>query len=480
MRPRGISAGSARGVAASFRGMRILNVFLLATTLSAQSPARSPLRLMSEQFETLAARADHAIVQIVTRGYAPASEAGSPMLQAQRGSGSGVIVDPTGFIVTNAHVVGSMRRVQVLLPQLADRQAIHSVLKASAKVLTGTVVGLDRETDIAVIKVEPSSGPLPYLKLGDSERLRQGQLVFAFGSPFGLENSVTMGIISSVARQVRPDDPMIYIQTDASINPGNSGGPLIDTDGEVVGINTFILSRSGGNEGIGFAAPSNIVRNVYEQIRQMGRVRRGQMGVVAQTINPSLADALALPQDWGVIIADVVPDGAAATAGLEVKDIILSLNGKVLENSRQFGVNIYQNAGQTVKLEVLRGKEKKEISVGVLERPRDPERVLSLIAEDSNMVAKLGILAVDLDEKVTPLIPPTRRLNGAVVAGIVADVSSHDEPLFAGDIIYGVNNQTVHGLADLQAALKDIGRGQPVALQIERQGQLQFLMFQIE
>ena len=435
---------------------------------------------MSEQFEALAARADHSVVQIVTRGYAPGNEAGPPMLQAQRGSGSGVMVDPSGYIVTNAHVIGAMRRVQVLLPQRSDKDSIRSVLKPSPKVLTATVLGSDRETDIAVLKVDSPNGPLPYLAFGDSEQLRQGQLVFAFGSPFGLENSVTMGIVSSVARQVRPDDPMIYIQTDASINPGNSGGPLIDTEGHVVGINTFILSRSGGNEGVGFAAPSNIVRNVYDQIRQFGRVKRGQIGVVAQTLNPALAHALALSQDWGVLIADVLPDSAAAVAGLEIKDIVLSLNGKMLENSRQFGVNIYQNAGQTVTLEVIRGAEKRSLRVGVLERPRDPERVLSLISEDGNMLAKLGILAIDLDEKVTPLIPTTRRLNGVVVAGIVADVSSHDEPLLAGDVIYGVNNQPVRSLADLQAAVRDLPHGRPVALQIERQGQLQFLMFEIE
>lgn len=436
--------------------------------------------MMSEHFETLAARVDHAIVQIVTRGYAPGGDGGPPMLQAQRGSGSGVIVDADGYIVTNAHVVGSMRRVQVLLPQAADKRVARSVVKPNAKVLSATVLGIDRETDIAVLKVDTTNGPLPFLPFGDSEQLRQGQIVLAFGSPFGLENSVTMGIISSVARQVRPDDPMIYIQTDASINPGNSGGPLVDTEGQVVGINTFILSRSGGNEGVGFAAPSSIVRNVYDQIRKTGRVRRGQIGVVAQTINPALAHALSLPQDWGVVIADVVPASAAAAAGLEIKDVVLSLDGKVLENGRQFGVNIYQNAGQTVKLEVLRAGQKIDVQVGVLERPRDPERVLSLITEDRNMVTKLGILAVDLDEKVTPLIPPTRRLNGVVVAGIVADVSSHDEPLLAGDLIYAVNNHPVRRLADLQDAVRNVAHGQAVALQIERQGQLQFLMFEIE
>ena len=139
--------------------------------------------------------------------------------------------------------------------------------------------------------------------------------MLAFGSPLGLDSSVTLGVVSAVARQLEPDDPMIYIQTDASINPGNSGGPLVDTDGRVVGINTLILSQSGGNEGLGFAAPSNIVRNIFEQVRKYGRVRRGEIGVRAQTITPSLAEGLQLPRNWGVVLGDVNPDGPAAKAG---------------------------------------------------------------------------------------------------------------------------------------------------------------------
>ena len=213
------------------------------------------------------------------------------------------------------------------------------------------------------------------MKLGDSGALRQGELVLAAGSPFGLQNSVTMGIVSSVARQVRPDDPMIYIQTDASINPGNSGGPLLNADGEVVGINTFILSESGGNQGVGFAAPSAIVRTVYDQIRKYGRVRRGQVGLVVQTITPAIATALQLPNETGAVVADVVPGGSAAAAGIEIKDIILSLDGKPIENARQFGVNIYQKADQTVTMEVLR-QRRKEVHPGrrarTSERPRPP------------------------------------------------------------------------------------------------------------
>ena len=152
--------------------------------------------------------------------------------------------------------------------------------------------------------------------------------MLAAGSPFGLRNSVTMGIISSVARQVSPDGPMIYIQTDASVNPGNSGGPLLNSDGDVVGINTFIVSESGGNEGVGFAVPSSIVRNVYDQIRKHGRVRRGQVGLLVQTITPTLAAALQLPEETGAVVADVVPGGPAEAAGVQVKDIVLALDGK--------------------------------------------------------------------------------------------------------------------------------------------------------
>ena len=217
------------------------------------------------------------------------------------------------------------------------------------------VIGVDQETDLAVLKLQIDR-ELTVLELGDSETLSPGELVMAFGSPLGLANSVSLGVVSAVARQIRVDDPMIYIQTDASINPGNSGGPLVDVDGRVVGINTFILSQSGGSEGIGFAVPSNIVRTVYEQIRQFGRVRRGEIGVHSQTLTPELASGLGLPQMWGVVLADVYPGSPAAAAGLRIGDIILTLNGKTMENARQFQVNLYpRRVGETLDLEVLRG-----------------------------------------------------------------------------------------------------------------------------
>lgn len=442
---------------------------LIAAPLCAQS--------LDELFQDLVARVHPAVVQVAARGLADA-EPGSAV-QDRKGSGSGVIVDPDGFIVTNAHVVGGARRVQVVLPIPAEAGvARRSVLKPHGKTVAAEVVGLDRETDIAVLKVAESG--LRALQFGDSDSLRQGKIVFAFGSPFGLDNSVTMGVISSTARQVRPDDPMIYIQTDASINPGNSGGPLVGVDGAVAGINTFIVSRSGGSEGIGFAVPSNIVKNVYEQIRKHGRVRRGQIGVIAQTISPELARALALSQDWGVVIADVAPKSAAEAAGLEVRDVVLALNGKPMENARQFGVNIYQHAGSVITLDLLRGGRKMAKSVSVLERPQDPDRILSFIEGEGNAIPRLGIYGVELDARVTPLLPPLRKLAGVVVAGISSDRAAPEGGLQPGDVIYALNTTAVRTLQDLRAAVQKLSRGEAVALHIERGGQMQFVLLEVE
>src|SRR5918994_25813 len=216
-------------------------------------------------------------------------------------------------------------------------------MDTSSRTHTWSMVGTDAETDLAVLKVEQTN--LPFAKLGDSDSLAPGQVVLAFGSPFGLASSVTMGVISAVGRQLRDEDRMVYIQTDTPINPGNSGGPLVTPDGLVVGINTLIFSQSGGSEGVGFAAPGSIVRFVYEQIRTNRRVRRGEIGVFAQTITPAVAAALRLPRDWGVVLGDVYPNSPAANAGLRVGDVILSVDGKRMENGRQFDVTLYQRRG---------------------------------------------------------------------------------------------------------------------------------------
>ena len=193
-----------------------------------------------------------------------------------------------------------------------------------------------------MLKIEERG--LPSLAFGDSDELSAGDLVLAFGSPMGLNNSVSLGIVSAVARQLEPESPMVYVQTDASVNPGSSGGPLVDVRGRIIGINTMINTRGGGNEGLAFAAPSNIVRTAYEQIRQHGHVKRGDIGVRAQTLTPTLAAGLGLTQQTGVILADVLPGSPAAKAGVQPGDVVLSLNGKTMENGRQLQVNLYRLA----------------------------------------------------------------------------------------------------------------------------------------
>lgn len=457
-------------------------LLLLGAQLAASAPTpgwQAQLHHLSGVYQALAEHIDPTVVQVIATGYGPVTGDAPSVLRAKRGTGAGVLVDPSGYIVTNAHVLGDVRRVQVLVPQAADpKLRTNSPLKPSGQLLTAEVVGADRETDLAVLKIQ--GGPYPYLPFADSDAIRQGQLVFAFGSPYGLENSVTMGIVSSVARQVRPDDPMVYIQTDAAIHPGNSGGPLVDSSGAVVGINTFMLSRSGANEGVGFAAPSNLVRSIFEQIRLNGRVLRGQIGIVPQTITPALATALQLPQDWGVLIADVAPGSSAQSAGLQVDDIVLSANGKPLENARQLGLTIYQNAGNTLALSIQRGSRTRTIQVAVLERPKDPDRILSLVKPDRNFVPQLGILAVDLDEKVAPLLPTLRKFAGAVVAGIVVQTSSLEDSLHSGDVIYSINGTPIDSLDALKTASARLKHGDHAALHIERLGQLQYLLLEIE
>ncbi|MFV1987481.1 MAG: S1C family serine protease, partial [Gemmatimonadota bacterium] len=327
---------------------------LTAIAAPAQAQSRSSaLADLSSSFEELASKVSPAVVQIFASGLSiersVQASGQEGVVSRQSATGSGVIVDPAGYIITNAHVIAGATRVQVSLSERVPA-AGESILMGRGALLTADVIGVDTESDLAVLKID---GPeVPYLPFGDSDQLEQGELVFAFGSPLGLQNSVSMGVVSSVARQLEPEGSMVYVQTDAAVNPGNSGGPLVNTDGELVGINTLIFSRSGGSDGLSFAAPSNIVESVFVQIRDEGRVRRGAIGVRAQTITPRLAGGLGLPRPWGVIISDVTPGAPGAAAGLRIGDVVLRLDGKLMENGRQFDVNLYRyTPGSRVTLE---------------------------------------------------------------------------------------------------------------------------------
>jgi serine protease Do len=421
------------------------------------------------------------VVEIFSTGFAISNEEESgnaALLSRQRSTGSGVIISADGYIVTNAHVVKGSRHIQVQVANSLERPVGHSVLKPLATKVDAKIVGVDRDSDLAVLKIDGTG--LPFLHFGDSEELRQGQLVLAFGNPLGLANSVTMGVVSSIARQIKPEDPMIYIQTDAPINPGNSGGPLLDADGRVVGINTFILTQSGGSEGIGFAIPSNIVRSVVQQIRKDGHVHRGQIGVYAQTITPSLATGLGLPRDWGVVLADVEPEGPADNAGMKVGDVVLSLNGRTMENSRQLQVNLYRKPlGEKVNIKVLRGEEELNFEVEVIEREDDPQRFADMVKPEENIIARLGILGIDINQKTAQMLPDLRKKYGVVVAARAAG-STYTTTLDPGDVIYAVNGGVVTSVAALRQALDKLKPTDPTVLQIERDGRLMYLEMELE
>lgn len=462
-------------------------VLLIASSVSAQtaSPAAPapPLADLSRSLQDLAAKVSPSVVQIFVTGYPLPDEENQNISlepQLERTSGSGVIVDADGYIVTNTHVVENATRIEVELPpEPATVGRGRSIIKRHGRTVGAQIVAIDHETDIAVVKVDAHG--LPALPFGDSDALRSGQLVLAFGSPLGLESSVSMGVVSAVARQLTADDPMIYIQTDATINPGNSGGALVDTSGRLVGINTLIYSQSGGSEGIGFAAPSNIVRNVFTQIQKRGRVRRGEVGVNAQTITPLIAEALGLPLDAGVILADVLPGGPAQKAGLEPGDIVLSLDGKAMENGRQFRINVYtRGAGEQIALEVRRGDRTLNLKVPVVERANDTGELEALIGSQQ-IIRPLGVVTIDLSPAVASLLPSVRLQKGAVVARVAPESPySQQGRLQPGDVIYALNGQVVRSADDLKLFASQLKPSAATVLLIERQSTLMYFAFRVD
>lgn len=464
--------------------MTLLVLSFLLVPLEAtfcQQKSVSDLSRLSQSLVDLSERVSPAVVRILVTNYGAlgARSVGGQFGKKQSG-GSGAILDPQGYIITNAHVVAGATRIQVVLPiSSAESSPGRSILKAEGKVVGAQLVGLDVETDLAVLRIREND--LPYLEIGDSDLLRPGEIVLAFGSPLGLENSVTMGVVSAVARQLRDEDPMIYIQTDAPINPGNSGGPLVNTSGELVGINSFIISQSGGNEGLGFAAPGNIVVNVYNQLKNYGTVRRGVIGVYAQTITPTLAKGLNLSQNWGVIVGDVMPNSPAEGAGLRVGDIILTLDGKVIENGRQFNVNLYaRDLGETVVLQVLSADQERTIRVSVVVRPDDLDRLARMAVSEFNHVSPLGIMGVEISQEIRLILGPTRSRTGVVVAALLPNGFLRRDHLSRGDIIYSLNGESVDDLNSLKSAVDRLTIGDPIVLQIERSGRMQYLAYELQ
>jgi serine protease Do len=440
-----------------------------------------PLHQVSRSLEVLSKRVSPSVVQIFSTGYNPDSDRehrNTDLLSRGLTSGSGIIIASDGWIVTNAHVVQRGRRIRVQLNQEAALSAPQDGASRHA-LFDAKLIVADRDTDLALLKIDATG--LPTLELSDSSDLKQGQLVLAFGSPLGFDNSVSMGIVSSVARQPDPDSPTIYVQTDAAINPGNSGGPLVDASGRVVGINTLILTQSGGNEGIGLAIPSNVVRSVYNQVRNEGHVHHHQIGVSARNITPALASGLGLEREDGIVIEDVIPEGPAASAGLMPGDIVLLVNEKRIQNIRQFALALYSFAvGDNARLEIQRGRQTISYQIPVSEKQDLQERLADLVTKEQAKIPQLGILALTLDEKLVPMLPPLRNRFGVVVAGKESEGAYIGEGPLPGDVIYSVNGMLVDSVDSLRSALDGLTTSDAIVLQVERLGSLHYVALEPE
>jgi serine protease Do len=471
------------------RGLLLASFFLAASSLPAQTQQENGrqklLEDFSESLDELTARVSPAIVQVLVTGYGPLEDKNkgeASQIGRQRSLGSGVILDSDGYIITNAHVVKGAQRVRVLLtPRSASDAQLRASLGSGERLppLTAKIIGVAPSMDLAVLKIEAKG--LPTLLFADYTKLKKGQLVLAFGNPEGLENTVTMGIVSAVARQPDPDSPNVYIQTDAPINPGNSGGPLVDAQGQLVGINTFILTESGGSQGLGFAIPSSVVQFAYEQLRKFGRVHRSIIGVQLQEITSGLAAGLNLKKQEGVIVSDVLPGGPAEKVGLKIQDILLAIDGRSIGSVPIADMIIStKSAGTIVKAEILRGAEKLTLEIAVAERKTDADHLADLVDPDKSLVAKLGFFGIEIDDKLATDLEDLRIPSGVIVAATSADTTGADADLQAGDVIHAVNGKHIETLDGLRAALSALPAGASGVLQIERDSKLMYVTFEID
>ncbi len=440
------------------------------------------LHQFSDALVEVSRRVSPAVVQIVVTGYGPVAKEGhsdAALIGRQHVTGSGVIIDPDGYIITNSHVVSGAQKVKILLTSREATGSPGSVLRSTSRSMDARIVGVDKQIDLALLKVEATG--LPTLSFAEYKRIRQGEVVLAFGSPEGLENTVTIGVISSVARQPVAERPLIYIQTDAPINPGNSGGPLVDVDGKVVGLNTFILTEGGGSEGIGFAIPCSVVNHVYQQLKQYGHVHRKIVGAVVQPITPELAEALNLRRDHGLLVADVLPGGPAEAAGLKIQDIVIAIDGRVMQSAPQFASYLLlHDMNDKLKVEVLRGDEQITLEIPVVERRDESDQLADLVNPEKNLIPRLGIVGVSIAEKIGRMLEGLRINKGVVVAAQTESIAAEEIGLATGDVIHSINGAPVLSVEGLRDALDKVKPGSTVALQIERDGELQFITFEMQ
>jgi serine protease Do len=372
----------------------------------------------------------------------------------QQSLGSGFIIDRDGSILTNNHVVENGQKITVKLNDGREFEA--------------KVVGKDAKTDIAVIKID-AKGDLPVAPLGDSEKLEVGEWVVAIGNPFGLESTVTAGIVSAKGRHIGAGPYDNFIQTDASINPGNSGGPLLNLRGEVIGINTAIFSQSGGNIGIGFATPINSAKEILPELKSKGKVTRGWLGVSIQSVTPDIANSLGLERSRGALVADVLKDGPAERAGLKVGDVIVAFDGTEIKDSTDLPAIVARTRpGKQVNIKVLRDKKDMTIPVTVTELKE--EEVVASAKEKG----ELGLTV----QKLTPEMAESMqlgRVQGLIITAVEPGSAADEAGLQQGDLIVEVDRKPVREIADFRKAVEGAKKGQRILFLVRREGNSLFV-----
>ncbi len=386
----------------------------------------------------------------------------------QKGTGSGVVISSDGYILTNNHVAGDAEQINV---KLGDGREFKA-----------RIVGKDSETDLAVIKIDAQN--LSFAKLGNSDNLEQGEWVIALGSPFGLQQTMTAGIVSATGRDLGAGAGQFtnYIQTDASINPGNSGGPLVNMQGEVVGINTLIFSQTGTSAGVGFAIPSNLATKVYAQLIKSGKVTRGYLGVTLQPISPSLARTVGYSGTEGAVVGDLSKnDSPAAQAGLRSGDVIVEFDGKRVTSPKQLTEIVADTpVGKASVVKYVRDGHTETATIKLGERPpRSGEDDPVDQGEPEEQGGKLGASLSNVTPEFARQLK-LKVLTGVVIQNVLADGPAADAGLLRGDVIHRVNRVPITNRQDFFGAMSSLKGEKEITLQVERNGQLQFVAVTLE
>jgi serine protease Do len=435
------------------------------------SRAVENLSTMSDALEEITAQVLHCVVRITGETFLsdqePYDERGqlnSNPASSSEVEGSGILVSSDGYIVTNAHVVMGGHRIRAFIYR-TDTQT---------EVKPAKLVGIDQTSDLAVLRVQAED--LPFIDLQRAVQAKQGEISLAIGDPYGMDRSVTMGIVSAVNRQIKPDDPRMWIQTDAAVNPGNSGGPLVDVRGHLLGINTMNYSETGGNQGIALAIPSLTVRDVVRALIEHGRMDRVTLGIAPLAFNAGFAEALHLEMSSGILIEDVDLGGPADRAGLKPGDAILSVDGRNASTTVELSELLNGLKPQIpVNIDVLRAGKRQTFRIVPVLGESDPLPLAAQVNEGKNLVRRLEILGLSLNKRTTLVVGPTRYPRGVVVAARSSTLHVSGDALQVRDIIYQVNGQEVDNLEKLHEVLKEIPGGAPLVLQVERGGRLLYV-----